>query len=162
MGSRELVLGCVALLFLAYMVWRVWPRADQARAIGPEVRAARDRARTAATGAERALALCDAAELAVRGGARWTSAVGFFLRAWKADPAAAEPVTRAIAALRRRRPRVLEKMLWRRLGSLPWDPAHRAVLLVVAGGLRELSEGERRDHVHAAVFRRLEATFREP
>jgi hypothetical protein len=162
MGSREIIVGIVALLVLAYLVYRVWPTSDRAPAMAPEARAARDRARNASTPAERALALCDAAELALHGKARWTSAVGLFLRAWKADPTAVEPVARAIAALRRKRPRVLERMLWRRLANLPWDDAHRAVVRTVAGGLGHLYEHERRDGVHAAVFRRLEASFPEP
>ncbi len=79
-----------------------------------------------------------------------------------ADPLWPEAVSRLVLAFRRRRPRLLEKILWRRLGSLPWDDAHRPVLLVIAETLRELYDKERRDRVRGAVFRRLAATFRTP
>ena len=131
------------------------------RTLGAEARAARDRARTAPTPQARAEALCEAGTLAVRDGARWASAAGAFLRAMNADPRSAFVVEQLVAAFRRRRPRTLERILWRRLGNLPWDDAHRPVLLAIASGLRGLYEKERRDSARAAVFRRLEATFRD-
>jgi hypothetical protein len=158
-GGQWVVAG-VAVLFLAFLLWRMRPGGPRRAALGAEVRAARERARAAGTPRARAEALCDAGSLAARRGARWTSAAGSFLRAMNADPTWPAVVERMVLALRRRRPRLLEKILWRRLGNLPWDDAHRPVLLVVTGSLRQLYEKERRDGVRAAVFRRLEATFR--
>ena len=158
--GRQFVLAGVAVLFLAFLLWRMRPGGTRRRTLGPGAKAARERARTATTPRARAEALCEAGTLAVAEGARWTSAAGSFLRALNADPLWPEAVEQLVLAFRRRRPRLLEKILWRRLGHLPWDAAHRAVLLVITSSLRQLYEKERRDAVRAAVFRRLEATFR--
>jgi hypothetical protein len=68
-------------------------------------------------------------------------------------------VTGLVQAFRRRRPRLLEKILWRRLSVLPWDDPHRETLFAITGGLRQLYEKERRDLVRAAVLRKLEESF---
>jgi hypothetical protein len=104
----------------------------------------------------------EAGFLCVEDGARWTAAAGSFLRAMNADPTWPEAVEQLAVAFRSRRPRTLEKILWRRLGHLPWDDAHRPVIRVIVTTLRQLYEKERRDSVRAAVFRRLEATFQQP
>ena len=157
-----MVLAGVAVLFLAFLLWQMRPGGTRRRGLGGEAKAARARAADAATPRARAEALCEAGALAVRDGSRWTSAAGSFLRAMNADPLWPEAVSQLALAFRRRRPRLLEKILWRRLGSLPWDDAHRPVLLLIAATLEQLYEKERRDRVRAAVFRRLEATFRAP
>jgi hypothetical protein len=162
MAVRQLVLAGVAVLFLAFLLWRMRPGDPRRAVLGAEVKAARERARAATTPRARAEALVDAGNLAVRDGARWTSAAGSFLRAMNADPTWPDAVHQMVLAFRRRRPRLLEKILWRRLGHLPWDDAHRPVLLAVTSSLRELYEKERRDTTRAAVFRRLEATFMAP
>ena len=154
-----MVLAGVAVLFLAFLLWQMRPGSPRRRGLGVEARAARERARSAATPRARAEALCEAGALAVKDGARWTSAAGSFLRAMNADPVWPEAVEQLAVAFRRRRPRLLEKILWRRLGNLPWDDAHRAVLLAIVSTLRHLYEKERRDRIRAAVFRRLETRF---
>ena len=162
MFGWQIVLAGVAVLFLAFVLWQIRPGRTPGGPLGAEVKAARARAHTATTPRARAEALCQAGALAVSDGARWTSSVGFFLRAMNADPTWPGAVGELVLAFRRRRPRMLEKILWRRLGHLPWDDAHRPALLVVARSLRELYEKERRDAVRAAAFRRLEATFQSP
>jgi hypothetical protein len=159
MFGWQIALAAVAVLFLAFLVWQMRPGGRQRSAVGADVRAARARALAATSPRARAEAWCDTGTLAAQGGRRWTAAVGSFLRAMNADPTWPESVEQLVAALRRRRPRLLEKILWRRLGHLPWDDAHRAVLLAITAGLRQLYEKGRRDGSHAAVFRRLEATF---
>jgi len=154
-----MVLAGVAVLFLVFLLWQMRPGGAPRRGLGVEATAARARAAAATTPRARAEALCEAGTLAVRDGSRWTAAAGAFLRAMNADPVWPEAVEQLVVAFRRRRPRMLEKMLWRRLGHLPWDDAHRPVLLVVVSTLRQLYEKERRDRVRAAVFRRLEARF---
>src|ERR1700684_4339555 len=111
MGGKELSLVGVALLFLAFVIWRVRPGGGGRRALGQGVRAARDRARAASDPRARAEAFCEAATLAVADGARWTSATGFFLRAMSADPTWPGAVTALADAFHRRRPRMLEKIL---------------------------------------------------
>ncbi len=162
MAGTELVVAGVAVLFLVFLVFRMRPGSPRREVLGAEVKAARERARAASTPRARAEALAEAGTLAVRDGARWTAAAGSFLRAMNADPTWPEAVEQLVAAFRRRRPRMLEKILWRRLGHVPWDDAHRGVLLAMTRALRQLYEKERRDAVRAAVFRRLEATFSSP
>jgi hypothetical protein len=159
MRGRELVLAGVAVLFLAFLVWQMRPGSPERRALGAEARAARERAKLAKTPRAKAEALCEAGMLTAQEGVRWTSAAGSFLRAMHADPTWAGAVTQLVEAFCARRPRTLEKILWRRLGHLPWDAEHREVLHAVTTSLRQLYERERRDSVKAAAFRRLEATF---
>jgi hypothetical protein len=161
MVGWQMVLVAVAVLFLAFLLWQMRPDGTRRSAVGADVRAARARARAATSPRARAEALCEAGSLALRGGARWTAATGSFLRAMNADPTWPESVRQLVLAFHRRRPRMLEKILWRRLGHLPWDDAHRPVLLAIAAGLRGLYERERRDAARAAVFRRLEDTFQQ-
>jgi hypothetical protein len=162
MGSKELSLAGAALLFLAFVVWRVRPGGGGRLVLGPGARAARDRARAATDPRARAEAFCEAATLAVQDGARWTSATGFFLRAMSADPTWPGAVTALAGAFRRRRPRMLEKILWRRLAQLPWDDAHQGALHAIASSLADLYEHGRHDRTRAVAMRKLEATFRSP
>ena len=159
MVGWQIYLPGVAVLFIAFLIWRMRPGGPPTMALRADVKAARDRAHAATTSRARAEALCEAGTLAAGSVARWTASAGFFLRAMNADPTWPDAVSQLVAAFRRRRPRLLEKILWRRLGNLPWDAAHRASLLVVAAGLRQLYEKERRDMARAAVFRKLESTF---
>jgi hypothetical protein len=159
MFGWQTVLAAVAVLFLAFLLWQMRPDGTRRGAVGADVRAARARALAATSPRARAEALCEAGTLALEGKARWTAAAGSFLRAMNADPTWPESVQQLALAFHRRRPRTLERILWRRLGHLPWDDAHRPVLLVIAACLRQLYEKERRDASRAAVFRRLEETF---
>jgi hypothetical protein len=160
MSGVQIVLAAVAVLFLAFLLWQMRPGGPRRGAIGADVRAARARALAATSPRARAEALCEAGTLVVQGGARWTAAAGSFLRALNADPTWPGSVEQLVLVFHRRRPRMLEKILWRRLGHLPWDDAHRPVLLAIAAGLRGLYEKERRDASRAAVFRCLEETFK--
>jgi hypothetical protein len=159
LGWQQVALTVVAVLFLGWLVLQLWPYRPRRGALGAETRAARDRARAAKTPRERAVALCEAARLAAHGGGRWTAAAGFFLRAMKSDPTYAEAVSDLVSTFRKRRPRMLEKMLWRRLSLVPWDAEHRAVLREIASGLAGLYEREIRDKHRAVAMRRVASTF---
>ena len=146
--SRWVLVG-ICILFGAYMVSQLWPgRRNGARAVLAEVRDARRRAAAATSPSERADALADAAEAAARA-RRWTSSAGLFLRALRADDAL------------RPRPRVIEAILWRRLGAIPDDDDHRAASLEIATRLATVYEERLRDPARAAVLRRLAAHERE-
>src|SRR5262249_5676172 len=155
----QVALVAVAAVFIAFLLFQMRPGLDGRRSLSADVKAARDRAREAATPRARAEALAEAGTLAVQDGARWTAAAGFFLRAMNADPTWPDAVPQLVALFPRRRPRLLEKILWRRLGHLPWDDEHRAALHVVTTALGDLYARERRDAAKLEVFRRLAKTF---
>jgi hypothetical protein len=159
MVGWQVALVAVAVIFIAFLLFQMRPGSDGRRTLGADVKAARDRAHGATTPRARAEALVEAGTLAVQGGARWTAAAGFFLRAMNADPTWPDAVTQLAAVFHRRRPRLLEKILWRRLSHLPWDDAHRAALHAVTEALGDLYERERRDAAKLAVFRKLSRTF---
>jgi hypothetical protein len=158
-GWRYALAGAAALFFLFLLV-KMRPVRRRRDALSAEVQAARERARRAGTPGERAEALCDAGTLAIRGGRRRvTAAVGFFLRAMRAEPTSARVIERTTASLSKARPRLLEKILWRRLALLPWDEDHRAAARATAVGLRDLYRREIRDRSRAEIMRKLAQTF---
>jgi hypothetical protein len=157
-GWRE-ALAAAAVLFLAFLLLKLRPTSGRRGALSADVRAARARAYAATTPRARAEALCEAGALAVKQGRRWTAGAGFFLRAMNADPAWPEAVANTVAALHRRRPKLLEKILWRRMAHVPWDEAHRPAVKAMAEGLRHLYAHEIRDSARAEVFKRLVKTF---
>lgn len=158
LGWRYALAGAAAL-FILFLLIKMRPVRRHRDALSAEVQTARERARRATTPAERAEALCDAGALAVRGGRRMTAAVGFFLRAMRAEPTSARVIELTVASLAKARPRVLEKILWRRLALLPWDDAHRAATRATAVGLRDLYRRELRDRSRAEIMRKLAQTF---
>lgn len=152
-------LAIAAVAFLGFLLVKMWPGSERRAALGAEVRAARSRAYEARTPRARAEALCEAGRLSVAHGPRWTAAAGFFLRAMNADPTWPDAVAQLAQTFRKRRPRVLEKILWRRLGIVPWDEAHRAALREITAALAGLYERELRDKSRAEVMRRMRRTF---
>jgi hypothetical protein len=148
MQDWSVPLAVATAAFLAVLVWRVRPVVGWGRTPGAsaqEVREANARIEAAATEQDRAVALCDAAALL---GPR--TARGLYMRALRADPASVAVVEKAAAGLGRR-PRALEALLWRHLGSAPWAQsrdATRAALDV----LRTLYEGPLRNPVRARVM----------
>ena len=54
---------------------------------------------------------------------------------------------------------MLEKILWRRLGALPWDDAHGAVLREAASSLAGLYTRELHDKHRAAACGKLAEAF---
>src|SRR5690242_15501373 len=143
MGWQAVLVGA-AVLFLGFLVVKMRPGSPKRGALAAEVRAARARAYAAKTPRDRSEALCEAGRAAASG-ARWTAAAGFFLRAMNADPTWPEGVRSTARALHRRRPRLLEKILWRRLGHVPWDAKHGPVLREGATWLVHLYQHELRD-----------------
>ena len=145
-----------AAVFVVFLLAKLRPvRLGRGRpGLGAGVRAARERAHGATTARARAEALCEAGRLAAED-RRWTASAGFFLRAMRTDPAWSAPVELAAAALARRRPRFLEKLLWRRLAALPWDGAHAAAARVTAARLASIYREQLRDPEKAEVLSRL-------
>lgn len=147
----------VAAAFVVFLLAKLIPGgARRIRASAP-LREARARLRAAKDDRERAEALCAAAEVLIAspfGGARGAA---YFMRAMRADPAWPGAVQRAAAALAPRRARLLHRMMWRRLAALPWDAAHRPVLLAIAEALLATSKRPRARSPQVEVIARLAA-----
>ena len=155
LGWRHALAG-MAVLFVAFLLFKMRPAQRRGRALAAEqLQAARDRVHRATTTGDRVAALCEAGALAASGARRTTAAAGFFLRAMRADPASPRPIEQAVAALARSAPRVIERILWRRLSVLPWDGDHRAAAVAAAIGLRDLYAGPIRDRGRAEIMRKL-------
>ena len=152
-GWRHALVGA-AVLFLLFLVVKMRPVGFGRPELAADVRAYKQKARDAKTPAERAAALCEAGRLARESG-RYPLAAAFFQRAMRADEASAEVVERTVAALSRR-PRLLEKLLWRRLAHLPWDAAHRDAARASVGALRHLYARTLRDSARREFLRRFE------
>lgn len=158
LGWRH-ALAAAAVLFIVFLVVKMRPGSSRRVALSAEVRAARERVRAATTPRVRAEALCDAGALAMRQGQRVTAAAGLFLRAMRADAAWAGAVERTAASLARPAPKLLEKILWRRLAMLPWDDEHAAAASAAARALEALYRKPIPDHVRAEVLRKLAAAI---
>lgn len=155
LGWRHAV-AAVAALFVAFLLFKMRPAQRRAPKLAAELRAARERAARAGTLAERSAALCEAGTLAARSARRPTAAAGLFLRAMRAAPTSPDAVAQAAAALAEPAPRLLEKMLWRRLAALPWDDAHRPAVRAAVDGLRDLYRRHVRDRDRAEILRKLD------
>jgi hypothetical protein len=139
--------------FLAVLIWRVRPLAPwttKRRASREALQQARLRIESASEGRDRALALCDAADLVARQVRGPGDAVGLYLRAIRSDPKSADVVQRAVAGLARR-PRALESLLWRYLAAASWVQAPDAAAAAL-DALRTLYEGPRRNAVRARAI----------
>jgi hypothetical protein len=144
----------VAALVALFALYKLRPRARARSAVAANLGAARKRAAAAKTPRERAVAFVDAGQTAASA-RRYRAAAGLFLRAMRADPAHADAVTQASAALASRRPHILEGMLWRRLEQTTWDGPHAASLRACALALAALYEGKLRNRGRGVVLRRL-------
>lgn len=149
--TLEFSLVLAAVVFAGFMVWRMRPALGPGRRAGrAALRAAKERIATAGTPKERALALCDAGD-ACASALGATSAVGYYLRAMRADPTSAALVERAAGGLVRR-PHALESLLWRRLGAEPWSGAPRGAAVIALRELAFLYDGPLRNRARARAL----------
>lgn len=158
-GWRHL-LAVAAVLFLIFLLVRLRPTRGPKPAREAALREAKKRVVSATTPRDKADALCEAGEIAWEGMLR-VRAAGYFLRALRADPTWPGAVERMAAALHKRRPRWLERVLWKRLAALPWDDEHRAAVLASAAALRDLYRTRIRDRARAAFLDRFAARIGE-
>ncbi|HEY2368175.1 MAG TPA: hypothetical protein VGH87_17370 [Polyangiaceae bacterium] len=119
---QTIALLVVTVGFFAMVLARTWPRFGRKRNVplGAALKAARTKIEAAKTDAEKANALCEAADACALAFGRSEAAASYYLRAMRITPASAELVERAIQGLEHR-PRALESLLWRKLGA---DPEH--------------------------------------
>jgi hypothetical protein len=143
----SLPLTAAAVAFLVVLLWRVRPLIPGRRrgASRSDLRNAQARIEAASGEPERARALCDAADLMRTG-----SAKGLYLRALRADPTSVDVIQRAAAGLARR-PRALESLLWRHLGSARWRESPDATRAAL-DALRALYEGPLRNATRAKAI----------
>ncbi|HEY4014703.1 MAG TPA: hypothetical protein VGM06_15275 [Polyangiaceae bacterium] len=152
--SVPLVVATTA--FLAVLLWRVRPLAPwtaERRDAREALREARVRVESAADDAERARALCDAADLLAAHVHTRTAAIGYYLRAMRSDPSSLEIIARTTTGLARR-PRALESLLWRHLSLTPKGPGRDATRAALEG-LRNLYEGRLRSGVRAKAIQNV-------
>jgi hypothetical protein len=135
--DRHLALLVTTVLFAAFLLFKLRPAFSvRAKMPGTALRDAKEKLAAAKDDATRAEALCDAGDACARS-FRPTSAVGYYLRAMRSNPASAATVDRAAAGLVKR-PHSLESLLWRRLGAEPWEGDRRNAALAALGHLERL------------------------
>jgi hypothetical protein len=140
--------------FLVVLLWRVRPLTDglffwdapRRGASREAIRDAHARIESARSEQERAVELCDAADLV-----RAASAKGLYLRAMRADPASVDVIRRAAGGLARR-PRALESLLWRHLAAESAWRDSRAAVRITLDTLRGLYEGPLRNPTRARAL----------
>ncbi|MCA9586052.1 MAG: hypothetical protein KC657_11905 [Myxococcales bacterium] len=152
MDTWQLAVAGSAALFTGFMLWRMRPVvSSEGRATKGRLAEAKARVDKAADDAERAVALTDAAEATARLG-KAGSAVALYLRAFRAAPASSAVVESAAASLAKR-PRALEDLLWRKLGSDAWTDANRAATRAALVALADVYDKRQRTKVRAEAIR---------
>jgi hypothetical protein len=142
---QTVALTVAAIAFLALVLYRVRPRMGRRRRapFGPALKAARDKLNAATTDAERASALCEAADACAAAFGRGEAAASYYMRAMRLAPTSVEFVERACRNLEHR-PRVLEGLLWRKLGAdADRKGTHDATLAALRGLVQVYSIGAR-------------------
>jgi hypothetical protein len=118
----QLSVVAAAVIFGLYVLYKFRPifgkRGTGAARV--ELRAARARLAKATTDAERLEALLAAGDACARTVGLGGGASSYFFRAMRLAPSSATTVDHAATALARR-PRILETLLWRRLGAESWN-----------------------------------------
>jgi hypothetical protein len=170
LGSWQgLVVVGVAVLFTGFLLWKYRPslstaeplmrsygfRRRHSAPVDAKIRAALDRARSATTPRDRAEALLSAAEAAALAPDGITSAMGFYLRAMRADVTLCTPVQGLAALLAAERPELLEQVLWRRLAHLDWSEKGSAAVKCTLDALIALYQNELRQKDRARALKKL-------
>jgi hypothetical protein len=140
---QTIALLVVATLFLGLIVARAWPRIGKRRNIplGKALKAARAKIEAATTDEAKAQALCEAADACALAFGRGEAAASYYLRAMRLMPESVTLVERAAKSLEHR-PRVLEHLLWRRLGAGGDAAPNKAVTTAVLRGLALVYSGK--------------------
>lgn len=153
MELQRYVLPIAAALFAAFVLFQFRPKTSERRALLHRIRDAKTRAKGSESPIERARHLTEAAEAAAEAG-RARTAQWMFLRAARTAPTDAAILDRAAAALGRK-PRLLEALLWRRLGASFGGDAEADVRIAASRQLAVLYAGPLRDAGKAKVLDRL-------
>lgn len=172
LGSLQgfIVVG-IAVVFSGFLLWKYWPslgtaepwvrsygwRRRHSAPVEAKIREALDRARHAATPRERSEALLAAAEAAAIAPDGITSAMGFYLRAMRADVTFSAPIQGISALLATERPELLEHVLWRRLSHLDWSDKANGTARPTLDALIGLYQGELRQKDRARALKKIAA-----
>jgi hypothetical protein len=149
---QTIALTFAAIAFGAFIVWRVRPVIGGSRKpLRTVLKAARARIDAAKDDTERAQALCDAGDACAATIGRSGAAVQFYLRAMRQRPSDPALLQRAINGLSKR-PRALEKLLWRRLGSEAWSGDTLAVATMGLSALADLYKHSLHDQIRARAL----------
>ena len=149
------------VLFVAFMVVRVWParRREGGGQARSDLALARKKLEGATTDEERVAALCEAGDAAARLVGGSGRAVQYYLRAMKLAPGSVELIERAAKSLARR-PRGLETLLWRRLGTDAWSPSEMPSVVAALDQLAKLYAGPLRSSVRSRALEHLAKALR--
>lgn len=140
-----------AVVFAAFLIFKMRPAVTPgARASAAALDDAKKRIEAAKDDAARAMALADAGDACAKLG-RTNGAIGYYLRALRADPRSTQIVERASDRLARR-PNALELLMWRHLAAHPWTGEHRETALASLRALARLYGRRRRHHVRAEAI----------
>ena len=158
---QTVALLVVAIGFFGLILARTWPRFGKRRNVplGAALKAARAKIEGAKTDAEKADALCEAADACALAFGRAEAAAAYYLRAMRLVPDSAELVERACNGLEHR-PRTLEMLLWRKLGGDPFTGSGpeapkgpgKAAMIAALRGLAKLYGMRPRHHTRAQAI----------
>jgi hypothetical protein len=167
---QQLLVVGAAVLFTGFLLWKykpTWPlpklrrtarNKHEARdlvSVASEIKAAREKARGATSARARAEALTEAAKAAGSSLEGMNSAMGFYLRAMRADPTFLDAVRGVSELLRHERPELLETVLWRRLSHLAWTGETAGAVKCAAEELASLYKRELRNRDRAKAMTKL-------
>jgi hypothetical protein len=154
--AQTIALLVVAVAFFGLLIARTWPRMGKRRNVplGAALKAARVKIEAATTDQAKADALCEAADACALAFGRGEAAASYYLRAMRLVPGSVELVERACKGLDHR-PRVLEMLMWRRLGH--GATASREVTMAALRGLAQAYAQKPR---HAARAQAVENVLR--
>lgn len=148
MSGYQIPLLISAIAFMAFLVFKMRPALGRdSREHAVALKDAKDRIEKATDDEAKAKALCDAGDACARLG-RLNAAVGFYLRALRANHKSKEVVERTAAGLAKR-PAQLENLMWRQLGAVEWKADARDAQLAALRALATVY-AKRPRHQHRA------------
>ncbi len=124
-----------------------------------DVRDLRAKAQGAESPRDKALAYLEAGERAASHG-HPAIAAAYFLRAMRSDPDNTDVITRMATALRPRRPRLLEQLLWRKLAAAAETGGSPRMVASVLAALSQLYRLELRDRSRARALEAMAVRYR--
>lgn len=162
MSFQTIALLAVAIVFALVIVWRVRPAVldrAQGKGLREALRKAQSRVEGAKNDADKAAALCDAADACALAFGRASAAVSYYLRAARVAPTSDEILERALTGLARK-PHALETFLWRRMAHAEFATEPKSIQKRTLLALAELyAAGKKSQQIQADSLRHLAAAL---